>query len=62
MPPALAARSSVPFFADKQPQQVFEAGVRLDGRGYEEFRAVCECQFASPASRPDVCGNLILAY
>ena len=42
MPAALAAGSSVPFFASKQPQQVLEAGVRLDGRGYEEFRAVCE--------------------
>ncbi len=42
MPPAQATGSSVPFFAHKQPQQVLEAGVRLDGRGYEEFRAVCE--------------------
>ncbi len=61
MPSALAAGSSVPFFANKQPQQVLEAGVRLDGRGYEEFRAVCEWQLASPASCSDVCGNLTSA-
>ena len=62
MPSALAAGSSLPFFANKQPQQVLEAGVRLDGRGYEEFRAVCEWQIASPASSTDVCGNLTSAF
>ena len=31
-----------PVFARQPPQQVLEEGVRLDGRGYEEFRAVCE--------------------
>lgn len=40
MPAAPVAGSSVPFFSHKQPQQVLEEGVRLDGRGYEEFRAV----------------------
>lgn len=38
--PQLPTAGSVPFFAHKQPQQVLEEGVRLDGRGYEEFRPV----------------------
>ena len=42
--PQLPPTGSVPFFAHKQPQQVLEEGVRLDGRGFEEFRAVCERQ------------------
>ena len=50
MPAAPAAGSSVPFFSHKQPQQVLEAGVRLDGRGYEEFRAVCKQHYIHASS------------
>ena len=42
MPHGSLTANSVPFFAQKQPQQVLEAGSRIDGRSFEEFRAVCE--------------------
>lgn len=42
--PQLSSTGTVPFFAHQPPQQVLEEGVRLDGRGYEEFRAVCKWQ------------------
>ena len=32
---------SVPFFADKRPEDVITDGSRLDGRGHEEFRSAC---------------------
>ena len=41
--PQTSITGTVPFFDRQPPQQVLEEGVRLDGRGYEEFRAVCKC-------------------
>ena len=40
--PQLSAVGSVPFTAYETPQEVFAEGVRLDGRGYEEFRTLCK--------------------
>ena len=36
------AEQSVPWFADERPQAVLADGVRLDGRGCDEFRRCCE--------------------
>lgn len=43
---------SVPFLPAARPQQVLQDGSRLDGRGFEEFRSVCEWPFAHLSHRP----------
>jgi hypothetical protein len=35
--------ASVPLEPLPLPQQIHQNGVRLDGRGNEEFRQICEC-------------------
>jgi hypothetical protein len=44
MPSGLMAKEtqSVPFLPDAPPHEVLRDGTRLDGRGFEEFRNVCE--------------------
>jgi hypothetical protein len=34
---------SVPFNEGDRPKEVLKGGTRLDGRGFEVFRNVCEC-------------------
>lgn len=37
------ATDSVPFVRAERPEVVIQNGARLDDRGFEEFRNVCEC-------------------
>lgn len=34
--------NSVPFSATQRPKEVVQEGLRLDDRGFEEFRTVCK--------------------
>ncbi len=55
----MAARlQSVPLQSPPKPAHILEDGLRLDGRGFEEFRPVCEwCHWGPYAPTLMACPN-----